>query len=328
MRANHQTFSPEGAGMVVSYRLREIGVRLASGAHIIPAADFAAIEEARSVVAAAEDRGREIVEGAKKICEEEKLRGYRDGQQQARLEAVERLLAEARTLDSGLQAVERDLAHLVEACVRKIIYGFDDAARAEAAVRQALAKMRRERRVELRTPPALYAFFRATIDAIRREYPEIELIDVVQDESLDAEQIVVESSIGRVDANLGQKLRELRLLLLQKVDAPATRAEETDKRVEPEKKNPQDSLRSLDELRSQRRSDNDEANEAKEEVEEDKSEKEADQEITGGEEELGAQGDVEDDEKENQEESGEEYSEEEEEEDGEESGEESDDDDE
>ena len=199
--------------MVGYYRLKDIGVRLEPGVHIVPAQDFTAVEEANRVLEAAEERASAIVEDARRVYAEEKIRGYDDGRADAQLDAFERLLAEQRTLDTALQGVENDLARLVETCVRKLIHSFDESARAESVVRQALSKMRREKRVELRVPSSLYAFFRASIDTIRTDYPEVELVDVVEDDSLDAEQIVVETSIGRVDGNLGRRLEELNVIL-------------------------------------------------------------------------------------------------------------------
>ncbi len=48
---------------------------------------------------------------------------------------------------------------LVLACVRKLVDGFDDRAKAEATVRSALKQMRREKRAELRVAPSLWRPF-------------------------------------------------------------------------------------------------------------------------------------------------------------------------
>ena len=201
--------------MVGFYRLKDIGVRLAAGSHFVPASEFAVVEEANRILEAAEERAAAIVEDARHIYVEEKARGYEDGRRDAQLESVQRLLSEQRALDAALNGIERDLARLVETCVRKLIHSFDDSARAESVVRQALAKMRREKRVELRAPSSVYPFLRGSIDRIRADYPEVELIDVVEDDSLSPDQIIVETSIGRVDGNLGQRLEELSLILTQ-----------------------------------------------------------------------------------------------------------------
>jgi type III secretion protein L len=77
--------------------------------------------------------------------------------------------------------------------------------------------MRRERRPVLRVSPAKYEHFRERVGTIASDYPEIEFIDVVEDPSLAAPQIVVESSIGRVDGNLGDRVKELAELVINAV---------------------------------------------------------------------------------------------------------------
>lgn len=199
--------------MVGYYRLKELGVRLAGGGHIIPAEEFAAVEESARLLGAAEEKSAEILADAVRIYEQEKIRGYEDGLQESRLAAVERLIGEQRALDKALQSMEHELAALVATCVRKLISEFADTARAESVVRSALSKMRREKRVEVRAPEALYSFLRSSISAIRADFPEVDLIDVVEDGALAAGQVVVETSIGRVDGDLGQRLEDLEVVI-------------------------------------------------------------------------------------------------------------------
>ena len=191
------------------YRLNDFGFRLSAGAHVIPRAQFAAVDEATQLVAGAERRAAEIVQDAEREFERQKERGYQDGLAQARLEAVERLIAEQQVLERGLAGIEQGLAQVVSDCVRRIIEGFDDQTRAESVVRQALKKMRREKRVEVRAAPAACAVLRDRVRGIMQEFPEVELIDVVEDSSLEPQRIIVETSIGRVDGNLAQRLDDL-----------------------------------------------------------------------------------------------------------------------
>ena len=200
--------------MVAYYRLKELNARLEGGARIISAREFETIGAATEILSAADARAEAIAEEAERAFEAEKKRGYQEGLRKAEMDSVVRLASEQRALDEALCEIESELISLVESCVRKLVASFQDTARAEAAVRQALGTMRRERRAELRAPPALFGYFRETVEAIRADFPEIELIDVVEDESLDLDQVIVESAIGRVDAHLGQRMEEFRRLLL------------------------------------------------------------------------------------------------------------------
>lgn len=195
------------------YRLGDLGFRLAAGAHVIKHADLSAVDEATCLLGEAERKAAEIVADAQKAYEQEKLRGYRDGLANAQIEAVQRLLEESAVLDQSLVQVERDLARITAASVRKLIEEFNDQARAEAVIRTALKQMRREKHAELRVPSRLYEHFRGRIGEIVKDFPEVDLVDVVDDPALDPSQIILETSIGRVDGDLGARLEDLETVI-------------------------------------------------------------------------------------------------------------------
>jgi type III secretion protein L len=195
------------------YRLKDLGFRLAAGANVVPRAEFAAVADATQLVADAEAKAAEIIKAAEAAFAQEKLRGYEAGLAQAQVESVERLVSESQVLDSSLMVIERDLAKLVAAGVRKIIEDFDDQSRAEAVVRSALKQMRQEKRAQLRAPTGLYEQMRARIGVIVKEFPEVDLIDVVEDTTLEPTQVIIETSVGRVDGNLSHRLDELETVI-------------------------------------------------------------------------------------------------------------------
>ncbi len=143
----------------------------------------------------------------------------------AKLEAAERLLQESGMLDTKLREVERDLVHVVSASVRKLIDTFDDVARAEAVVRGALRQMRREKKAELRVSSEQLAHFKSSIGGIIKEFPEVELVDVIEDATLTSPQVVLETSIGRVEGDFGTRLAELEEIIRT---AAARRAEDAE----------------------------------------------------------------------------------------------------
>jgi type III secretion protein L len=195
--------------VVAYYRLRDFGFALAAGGYVVPRSEFTAIEEATALLEQAEATCAEIVEQARETYESEKRRGYEEGLASARVEVISQLLRESSELDRGLRAVERDLAAIVAECVHKLLLGVDDAIRAEAVVRAALRQMRREKRAELRVPSALYPHFKERIDDILKEFPEVELVDVVEDRALEPTRVIFETAIGRVDGNIAQRLDDL-----------------------------------------------------------------------------------------------------------------------
>jgi type III secretion protein L len=206
------------------YRLNALGFRVAPGSFVLPAEEFAPVVETSELGAAARREADRILADARseadrmssaavEACEAEKRRGFEEGARDAQMKAMERLLRENVVLDAKLRRIEKDLSALVVACTRKLIEGFDDLARAEAVAKAALKTMRHEKKAELRVPSALYPRFRQSVTRFATEFPEIELIDVVEDATLVNSQIIVETAVGRVDGDLAQRLDDLDALL-------------------------------------------------------------------------------------------------------------------
>ncbi|WAJ30518.1 type III secretion system stator protein SctL [Antarcticirhabdus aurantiaca] len=209
--------------MVGPYRLKEHGLRLPAGAHVLPTEAVEALEAADALVRAAQARAAEIESGAQAAFEAERLRGYEEGLRMARLEAIERLLGETHLLDEKLAEIEAHLTEIVIAAVRRLVQGFDDAQKAESIVRLALGQMRRETKAELRVSPELHEPMRARVADILKDFPEIKSVDVVEDMSLEGSRVVVETAIGRVDGDIGRSLDELGRAL-RRAGGPGTAA--------------------------------------------------------------------------------------------------------
>lgn len=199
--------------MASYYRLTELGYRLPPGAKIVPAEELARLNEAGGILAAAEAKAASIIAEAEEAYRRECARGYAEGLAQGKLHEAERLLRESAVLDQKIGEVERDLAGVVSACVRKLVEDFDDNARAEAVVRGALRQMRREKKAELRCSPQQVAHFREVIGGIKAEFPEVDLIDLVVDTALSPPDVIIETSVGRVHGDFGARLAELETMI-------------------------------------------------------------------------------------------------------------------
>ncbi len=201
--------------MVAYYRLSDLksveklGFRLAEGVQVLPPEAFSPVDEATRLVDDARAHAQAIVRDAEDAREEERRRGFSEGLAQGRLEAIQQALHEARRVDTHLEALEQDIAEIVMASMRKLIDGFDDAARVEAVVRGALKQMRREKKAELRVPPQHYLRLRACLDGILKDFPSFELIEVIEDATLSGASVVVETAVGRVEGDIGSRIGEL-----------------------------------------------------------------------------------------------------------------------
>lgn len=203
------------------YQLKELGFRLEAGMCLLPRRMVGAMDEANALVEAAKRQAGEIVAEAGQAFVREKARGYDEGRAQAGREAAGRLLAENALLDLRLREIEDELAGIVITCVRKLVHGFGDDEQAAHLVRAALVQMRREKRAELRVAPAQYAFMREGIAGIVADFPEVELVDVVEDPTLSPPQIVLETAIGRVEGDFGRDMEALERIVRESAIAGA-----------------------------------------------------------------------------------------------------------
>lgn len=191
------------------YRLKELGFRLPAGPHVIGREAVEPLETASLLVEEARQTAARIVAEAQEEFERRRKQGYEDGLAQARAEATERLLAENEVLDGKLSEIEGGLTEIVVASVRRLVDGFDDSGKAAILVRAALKQMRREKKAEVRVSPALYDHMRRSVGGLTEEFPEVELVDVVEDPELEGAHVIVETAIGRVDGDLGRNLDAL-----------------------------------------------------------------------------------------------------------------------
>ncbi len=197
------------------YRFEKLGFRLPQGSGLIKAAKAAELTAANDIVTSAETHAAQIIADAQKHLEEERARGYAEGQQAAEADALDRLLREQATLDASLTDIEKGLARLVLASVRKIVHDFDDIALAEALIHSGLTKVRREKRVQIRVPEALTDDLKARDEGLKAAFPQIEFMEVVEDPTLTAPNIIIETAVGRIDCDLSAKLDHLETAISQ-----------------------------------------------------------------------------------------------------------------
>ncbi|PTW56648.1 flagellar biosynthesis/type III secretory pathway protein FliH [Breoghania corrubedonensis] len=195
------------------YDLRTLDHAISAGNGVVKARDMAPLDEARNLVLAAQRQAEEIRRDARAQYEAEKERGYREGRQAAQEEALSRLLVEQAFLDTRLVDLEADFAELIKSCVRKVISTFDDMTLAEAAASSALRKMRREAQIQIYLPTSLVEAFIPVSNRLEMLFPEVKTIDLIEDAALTAPSIIVESRIGRIECELGDKIAEIEAII-------------------------------------------------------------------------------------------------------------------
>lgn len=188
------------------YDLRTLDHAVSRGNGILKAKDMAQLDQARGLILAAEQQAEEIRQKAQEHYEAEKERGYQEGHRAAEEAALSRILSEQIYLDGKLNDLEADLADLIKSCVRKLVSTFDDFALAEAAATSALSKMRNEKQIQFYLPPGLMEAFSEVSIRLEALFPETKAIELIEDATLEAPDIIVESRIGRIECGFGANI--------------------------------------------------------------------------------------------------------------------------
>lgn len=198
----------ENALFLKSGRLSDLGTSLAPGAHRIPARAANTLQGAEEIIAAAEAKAERIVQEAQEVYESEKARGFAEGKAEGSAALLKKVMEEQAALDRGLAEMEAEIAKLSITVARAVI---GEAAAEDVAValtQRALREMRRQKRADLHVAPHLVEKVKERVDRILQDFPEVELLNVVEDSALAEGIVVLESKVGRVDADVEVLLAE------------------------------------------------------------------------------------------------------------------------
>ncbi|WP_157664803.1 HrpE/YscL family type III secretion apparatus protein [Bordetella genomosp. 9] len=180
---------------------------------VLRAESYARVVDAAEVLRHARSRAARILKDAKSAFHAERARGYALGKEEARAELAAEMVSMSRRMRLQIEGMESGLGEIVVAAMRKIIADFDDRQRALAAVRSGLALMRQQNHVTLRVNTDVAAALREDIDGLRKAFPKVGDIEIVEDERLGRDVCRLESAIGTVDVSLEAQLETLRRVL-------------------------------------------------------------------------------------------------------------------
>lgn len=158
----------------------------------------------------AQAQATQILADAVQAAADERLRGYREGQEEARFEQAEQMIENiSRTVDY-FSKVETRMVDLVMRAVRKIIDDFDDGDRVLIAVKNALSVVRNQKQMTLRVHAQQVDRVKSRLNELLAAYPGIGYLDIVADNRLQADACIIESEIGMVEASIEGQLKALR----------------------------------------------------------------------------------------------------------------------
>ena len=177
---------------------------------VLKAAELDAFRDAERVLDEARARAAELTAAAQAAYDEERARGYRDGRDEARMEAAEHMIENVSRAIGYFEKVEAKVVDLVMAALRKILMDFDDRERVTLVVKNALSAVRNQKQVTLRLPPDKADLLRERINEILAAYPAVGFLDVTPDARLTGDACILESDIGSVEAGIEVQLAAIR----------------------------------------------------------------------------------------------------------------------
>jgi type III secretion protein L len=189
---------------------RKLSLGLAPGTVVVRADELAALRHAEEIVADAQAQADAIVAGAQAAFEAERVRGFEEGQEEARLEQAEQMIVNvSRTVDY-FSKVEGRVVDLVMQAVQKIVSDFSDDDRVLTTVKNVLSVVRNQKQMTLRLHPQQVEMVKGRVNELLAAYPGVGYLDIVADHRLKLDACILESEIGLVEASMEGQLAALR----------------------------------------------------------------------------------------------------------------------
>ncbi len=200
------------------FRLNRDGVSPVG--RVLRAADVAVLLEANAVLDAARARAEEMNRQAEAAYEARREEGYRDGQEEGRLEHAEKVLETVLSSVDYLSSLENTLVDVVTSSIRKVIGELDASELIVRVVRNALTTVRNQQRVTIRVAPADEKAVSEALAAMIQTAPGgVGFLDVRADARLERGSCLLESELGVVDASLETQLKALENAFRAKIQA-------------------------------------------------------------------------------------------------------------
>jgi type III secretion protein L len=194
---------------------------------VIRAEDAWAYRTVREAVEAGHLRREEIIAAAVVAFEAEQRRGYREGNEAAKLEQSGNMIEMISQTVDYFAKVEAQMVDLVMEAVRRITNDFDDRKKVEKVVKNSLAMVRNQRQIMVKVHPEQAAGIRDQVESFKLAFPGIEQIEVVPEHQLAQDACVIESDIGRVEASMSGQIEALRTTFERVFSASRDRQEKS-----------------------------------------------------------------------------------------------------
>jgi type III secretion protein L len=170
------------------------------------AEDFAALCDARQLIASAREEARAIVEGAEAVREQARREGLEQGRREAQLEATEAVAGMRANLSRWVLETEPRLIELVSRCVADVVRGVDADTLVRASVERALIELAAAPDVRIKVHESQVPMLRERMAELAARLDLRGVLRVEALASLQPGDCIVETPLGLLDLRIGVQL--------------------------------------------------------------------------------------------------------------------------
>jgi type III secretion protein L len=185
---------------------------------LLKADDAATFFAAGEILAALQDKARQLEETAGSAYRQRHEEGYRDGLAAGKMEYAGKILETVMSSVEYLEHLEISMVRIIGEIVRKLLGEMPRDELVIRLVRQALQAVKSERKVTIRIAARDEAAVREGLAAMLQSHDGVgSFIDLLPDPDLPPGSCVLESEMGVIEASLETQLKNLENALLSRI---------------------------------------------------------------------------------------------------------------
>ncbi len=188
------------------------------GKTLVKAEEYMAYIDAENILQEARDQAKKIIRDAEHAYEQEKIKGYENGQYEAQVNASRHLIETAARTMRYFHTLEEKVKNLVIQAIRKIINEIPEEELVVKVIQNILTAIRDQEQVKLWVCPKQVEIVRKHINEIIDNHQVIQFIDVLSDKRLKEKDCILESDMGMTDAGLDVQIDAIRTAIERSFD--------------------------------------------------------------------------------------------------------------
>ena len=177
---------------------------------MIKAADYAVMREPRQVLEDARNYAEGVLKDAEAVYRSERARGYQEGMRDAKQQMAEQMASTALRCELHYRELKEQTITLVMEMFKKVLRDIEPRQLIGAQVKKALDAFKGRKRVVIKVHPSKAEMLHDQLSDIMAGCPGIDIIDIKAAPHLSADDLILESETGIVEATMAVQLAAIR----------------------------------------------------------------------------------------------------------------------